>query len=137
MPISIALIGLCLPAAVGVGVIYAIAPNAGSGSSGVLDTGPAALRKLDDAERSPFPQSTPAGCSDCYAYQGAHTGPAEMRRLTAAERWVFPDSSPAGCSDCYAHRVVDTGPVEMRKLSRVESSVFPKPSPGCTYGYGC
>jgi hypothetical protein len=138
VPVSVAIAGVCLPVALGVGILHAAAPNLGLGTSSVPDTGPAALRTLTTAERSVFPDSTPAGCSDCYSNSRAaisDKGPAELRKLTAAERSVFPQSSPAGCSDCYA--AVDTGPVEMRKLSSVERSVFPKPSPGCSYGYGC
>lgn len=138
LPVGLAVAGGCLPVALGVGILHAAAPHLSLGAGGVPDTGPAALRKLDDAERSSLPQSAPAGCSDCYANQGSMTGRAEMRRLTAAERSVFPDSSPAGCSDCYAsYQVADMSSVEMRKLGHDERSVFPKPSPGCWYGYGC
>ena len=98
VPVSIAIAGACLPVALGLGALHAAAPSLGLGGSGVVpDTGPAALRKLNDVERLPFPQSTPAGCSDCYAsYQVADMSSVEMRKLSSDERSVFPKPSP-GC----------------------------------------
>jgi hypothetical protein len=125
VPVSVAIAGVCLPVALGVGILHAAAPNLGLGTSSVPDTGPAALRTLTDAERSAFPQGS--------------GGAAELRTLTAAERSVFPQSSAGGCGwgDCYSYKTADTGPVEMRKLSGYEKSVFPtRFQAGCSgYGY--
>jgi hypothetical protein len=125
VPVSIAIVGVCLPVAVGVGVLHAAAPDLGLGTSAVPDTGPIAMRKLTDAERSAFPQGS--------------DGAAELRTFTAAERSVFPQSSAGGCGwgDCYSYKTADNGPVEMRKLSGYERSVFPtRFQAGCwAYGY--
>lgn len=112
VPVSVAIAGVCLPVALGVGVLHAAAPNLGLGTSSVPDTGPVALRT---------------------------GGEAELRALTTAERSVFPQSSAGGCGwgDCYSYKTADTGPVEMRKLSGYERSVFPSRfQAGCSgYGY--
>jgi hypothetical protein len=100
VPVSVAIAGVCLPVALGVGILHAAAPNLGLGTSSVPDTGPAALRTLTDAERSVFPQSSAGGCGwgDCYSYKTADTGPVEMRKLSGYEKSVFPTRFQAGCS---------------------------------------
>jgi hypothetical protein len=100
LPVGLAVAGGCLPVALGVGILHAAAPHLALGAGGVPDTGPAELRnltKFTGAERSVFPDSSPAGCSDCYAsYRVADASPVEMRKLSSVERSVFPKPSP-GC----------------------------------------
>lgn len=101
VPISIGIAAVCLPVAVGLGVLHAAAPHLGLGASAVPDTGPVALRALTTAERSVFPQSSASGCvwgSDCYSYKSADAGPTEMRKLYGYERSVFPNRFQAGCA---------------------------------------
>jgi len=62
VPVSIAIVGVCLPVALGVGVLHAAAPDLGLGTSAVPDTGPVALRKLSGYEKSVFPTRFQAGC---------------------------------------------------------------------------
>jgi hypothetical protein len=142
LPITTMIAAMCLPAALGVGVLHAAVPGLGAGV--VADTGPAALRKLSDEERSAFPQSWAGGCawgSDCYSHPGANKGPVEMNRLTEAERSAFPQSWAGGCawgSDCYSYQGPNKASAEMRKLTYTERSVFPRPfAAGCVSGYGC
>jgi hypothetical protein len=108
LPASVAIAGVCLPVALGVGVLHAAAPHLDLGGGAVPDTGPAALRTgggaelraLTTAERSVFPQSSAGGCTwgDCYAYKTADTGAAGMRKLSSYERAVFPTRFQAGCA---------------------------------------
>ena len=109
VPLSIGAIGfVCLPLAIGAGVLHAAAPHLDLGSGAVPDTGPVALRTggsaelraLTTAERSVFPQSSAGGCTwgDCYAYKTADTGAAGMRKLSSYERAVFPTRFQAGCA---------------------------------------
>lgn len=103
MAVGMTVAGACLPVALGVGILHAAAPDLGLGAGAVPDTGPVELRNLThftDAERSVFPDSTPAGCSDCYAYRAVGTGPVEMRKLSRVESSVFPKPSP-GCTYGY------------------------------------
>ena len=102
MAVGLAVAGVCLPVALGVGILHAAAPDLGLGAS-ASDTGPVELRNLThftDAERSVFPDSSPAGCSDCYAHRVVDTGPVEMRKLSRVESSVFPKPSP-GCTYGY------------------------------------
>jgi len=104
MPVTTVVAALCLPAALGVGVIHAVAPDLRLANGVVPDTGPVVIRQLSDAERSAFPQSWAGGCawgSDCYSYQGANKSSAEMRKLTYTERSAFPRPFAAGCAAGY------------------------------------
>jgi hypothetical protein len=102
MAVGVTVAGACLPVALGVGILHAAAPDLGLGA-GASDTGPVELRNLThftDAERSVFPDSSPAGCSDCYAHRVVDTGPVEMRKLSRVESSAFPKPSP-GCTYGY------------------------------------
>ena len=111
MPLSIGAIGfVCLPLAIGAGVLHAAAPHLDL-RSGAAPARPVALRT---------------------------GGSAELRALTTAERSVFRQSSAGGCTwgDCYAYKTSDTGSAGVRKLSSHERAVLPTRSAGCAaYGY--
>jgi hypothetical protein len=75
IPLSIIGVGVCVPVTAGVGIIHAIFPRA-SFDHAVLQSDPAqdAQRKLDDAERSVFPQSSTSGCRSAYCLAAASPG---------------------------------------------------------------
>ena len=75
VPLSIIGVGVCLPLTAGVGILHAVLPRA-SGERGLTySASPSFMNdKLDDADRSVFPQSATSGCAAAYCLAPASTG---------------------------------------------------------------
>ena len=78
IPLSIIGVGVCVPITAGVGILHAVLPH-GSGGSGEgavphSSTPRFVHSKLDDADRSVFPQSATSGCGTAYCLAHASTG---------------------------------------------------------------
>jgi hypothetical protein len=75
VPLSIIGVGACVPITAGVGILHAVLPRGPrEGAVSYSSTPRFVHSRLDDADRSVFPQSATSGCGTAYCLAHASTG---------------------------------------------------------------